>query len=327
MATNTKELAAAGAAAAGLAAVGGKLAWDKFGSPNGDSKTAYRLRSDEPVPDGMRRIARCQLELAHAELDGASKRKLAGGVHEARKGMKRLRAGVRLSRDAIGKETYKRENTAFRDTGRRLSGARDAEVLLETLEEVEKDCNGKLPEGWAKQLRERLEGERERALGPLREDDAALGAVLAELDTAHTRTATWTFDSEGFEALEPGFKRIHKRGRKAMKRAAAEPSSENFHEWRKRVKDLWHALQVLRPVAPKKMKKLARDAHGLSDLLGDDHDLAELHAYVTAHPDCFEDPAVLPALVAVIDRRRGGLQRKALKRGRKLYGRRPSLST
>jgi CHAD domain-containing protein len=323
----TKELAAAGAAAAGIAAVGGKLAWDKLASPNGDSKTAYRLRSDEPVPEGIRRIARCQLELAHSELDGASKRKLPAGVHEARKRMKRLRAEVRLSRDAIGDETYKYENTAFRDTGRRLSGARDSEVLLETLEEVEKAAEGELPKGWAKPLRERLEGEREQALEPLRSDDGVMPAVLAEIETAHTRTATWTFDSSGYEALEPGFKRIHKRGRKAMKRAAAEPTSENFHEWRKRAKDLWHALQLLRPVAPKKMKRLASNAHDLSDLLGDDHDLAELRAYAAEHPDCFKDPELLPALDAVIDRRRKRLQRQALKRGRKLYRGRPSLST
>jgi hypothetical protein len=42
-------------------------------------------------------------------------------------------------------------------------------------------------------------------------------------------------------------RRIYRRGRKAMQHAQADPTNENLHEWRKRVKDLWHAEQILRP--------------------------------------------------------------------------------
>jgi hypothetical protein len=61
------------------------------------------------------------------------------------------------ARGAIGDETYRRENAAFRDSGRRLSGVRDASILIETLDELERVSGDDLPRGAADSLRERLE--------------------------------------------------------------------------------------------------------------------------------------------------------------------------
>jgi CHAD domain-containing protein len=317
-----REVAAA-ATLAGAAEVGAKVALDKLSGPGDEAEQAYRLHTGERTPEGLRRIARGQLDRAQAELKSAPKRKLGGAVHDTRKSLKRLRAAVRLGRDALGEGTYKQENRAFRDTGRRLAGVRDAAVLIETLDELERAAGRELPSGATAGLREQLEAERKQALRSLKEDDVVIDAVLDELEDARTRTATWTFETDGFSALEPGLGRIYRRGRRAMNAAAEEPSTENFHEWRKRVKDLWHAEQILRPAYPKKMKKLAKRTHDLSDLLGDDHDLAELRSYVARHRQCFDDRVAQVALVAVIDRRRKELQRGALSLGAKLYRRSP----
>jgi CHAD domain-containing protein len=319
------EVAAAAAAVAGVAAAGGKLALERR-SKRIDDERAYRLRADEAVPDGIRRIARGQIASAHDELESASGRKIGPAVHEARKSLKRLRAAVRLSRDAIGDETYRQENTAFRDAGRQLSGARDAKVLIETLDMVEKAAGDELRSGSSAGLREQLETEHEAALESLREGGAT-AAVLGDLDTAHARVATWTLSREGFDALEPGLRRIYRRGRNAMQAVADEQSTENLHEWRKRVKDLWHATQIVRPASPGRMKKMSRRLHDLSDLLGDDHDLAVLCEYVKHHPQRFEDRHEQSALVAVIERRREVLQGKALSLGSSLYRKPPKQFT
>jgi CHAD domain-containing protein len=108
-----------------------------------------------------------------------------------------------------------------------------------------------------------------------------------------------------------------------MRRAQADATDESLHEWRKRVKDLWHVEQIMQSAAPRKMKKLAKRTHALSDLLGDDHDLAELRLYAGRHPDSFDDSAAQAGQIAVIDRRRSELQRRALALGRKLYRRSP----
>ena len=172
-------------------------------------------------------------------------------------------------------------------------------------------------------LRAQLKDERKQALESLKPDDTPVAAVVADIDSARARTVAWTFDADGFEAVEPGLRRIYRRGRNAMRRAQEEPTSANLHDWRKRVKDLWHAEQILRPASPKKMKKLAKRTHGLADLLGDDHDLAELRHYVARHRGCFGDRAAQVALMAVIDRRREVLQDEAFAVGSQLYGRSP----
>jgi len=312
--------AAAAVALTGAAAVGGKLALDKVSAcRRDDGARAYRLGQAEFVPDGMRRIARGQLDAEIEELAGQPNRRLDEAVHETRKRLKRLRAALRLERSAIGAEIYRRENAAFRDLGKRLSAPRDAMVLIETLDELTDRFRDELPPDATGPLRARFEQMHERALTSLRRDEATIEAVRGELEAARERSAAWTFDAEGFEALRPGLERIYRRGRRSMRAAADEPSNECLHEWRKRSKDVWHAVQILRPADPKRMKKLGQRAHRLSDLLGDDHDLAVLRAQVERAGGSFEREASRTALLAVIDRRRLSLQSDAFKLGAKVY--------
>jgi CHAD domain-containing protein len=283
----------------------------------------YRLHADEHVPDGIRRIARGQLLDARDALSETSTRTLGDGVHETRKRLKRLRASVRLARDAIGRQTYERENTAFRLTAQRLAAGRDAQVLLETLDDLGERFADELAPHATAALRARLQDERERAVSATRQDDEGIAAVLGALEQALARTPAWSFECDGFEALSPGLRRIYRRGRKRMRAARKDPSPESLHEWRKRVKDLWHATQIVRVAQPERLKLVSARAHDLADLLGDAHDLSMLRGYVESHPQCFEDATSKRGLLAVIDRREEALRDKALKRGRRLYERKP----
>jgi CHAD domain-containing protein len=282
----------------------------------------YRLHADEYVPDGIRRIARGQLLDAHDALSGGSTRTLGDAVHETRKRLKRLRASVRLTRDAIGEQTYERENTVFRETAQRLAAGRDAQVLLETLDDLRERFADELAPDATAALRARLQDEREHAVAATHHDDAGIAAVLGALEEADARTPTWSFACDGFDALSPGLRRIYRRGRKRMRAARKDPSPESLHEWRKRVKDLWHATQIVRAAQPERLRLVSARAHDLADLLGDAHDLSMLRDYVETHPQCF-DAASRRGLLAVIDRREDTLRHKALKRGRRLYKRKP----
>ena len=291
--------------------------------PPSGSDRAFRLRAKEHVPDGIRRIARGQLQNTADELDGTPSRRIGEAVHNTRKSFKRLRACVRLARNAIGEPTYERENTAFRMAGRRISAPRDAQVLIETLDALTERFADELPDGATADLRARLEQERKAATDALGNEDGALDATRATVDDALARTTTWSFERDGFDALSPGLRRIYRRGRKAMRAAREDPTGESLHEWRKRTKDLWHATEIVRPAQPKDLKRVARRAHKLSSLLGDHHDLQVLRGYVTAHPQCFGVEVHRQALLTVIDRRSRRLCEKALARGRKLYARKP----
>ncbi len=65
--------------------------------------------------------------------------------------------------------------------------------------------------------------------------------------------------------------------------------------------------------------ELAGQTHRLSDSLGEDHDLYVLRGKVAGDARVMDDAAAGSALIALIDRRRGELQRQAPLLGRKLY--------
>ena len=287
-----------------------------------DPERAYRLRPDEHVPDGIRRIARGQLQDVRDDLDATSSRRLGETVHETRKRIKRLRACVRLARDAIGEGRYESENAALRTAARRISGPRDAQVLVETLDALTERFGDELAPDSTAALRARLDEQKEGATADLCDGEGgvtgAISATVVTIDHALSRTTTWTFEPDGFDALSPGLRRIYRRTRRAMKAARKDPSAENLHEWRKRVKDLWHATEIVQCARPKRLERCAGRAHKLSGLLGDHHDLHVLREYVEAHPQCFADEVDRQALLAVIDRRSRRLCEKALSRGRKL---------
>jgi CHAD domain-containing protein len=284
----------------------------------------YRLQPDEPAPDGVRRIARGQIDLAHDELAGDGHGDIGDAVHEARKAFKRLRALARLARDELGDEAYRRENETFRDAGRALSGVRDAAVLLDTVDDVIARHAGELSDGAFGALRDALADEARTAHDAIEDDRAAIDGVLVTLDAARERVAVWPLPEHEADVaiLAPGFKRIYRRGRRALRAAEADPGTESLHELRKRAKDLWHAAQIVRPAAPKKLKKVGRRAHGLSDAVGEDHDLAVLLDAAHRRPDALA-PGERELLDALVGRRRAQLQRAALRKGRKLYARKP----
>ena len=308
-------LAAGAAAVAKLATVRGK------GDQPGRRKRRYRLQPHESPKQGVSRVAQSELDLTIGLLEAAPSG--AGGaeaVHEARKALKRLRTLLRVSRPALDERRYRREAGILRDAGRELSDARDAQVLLETLDSLLKSFGDELPTGaWAR-LREDLAAGAKRAQdnGP-----ANFGGVVDVLSDARMRVSSWPLPSEnGRASLAEGFEGIYRRGRRALRKAEKNPTPETFHDLRKRAKDLWHSTQLLEPVCPRKMKPLSKEAHRLSDLLGDDHDLSVLIEYADQHAKLL-DETERGLLQSAVDLRRQALRRKAMRCGTSLYRRKP----
>jgi CHAD domain-containing protein len=318
----TVRAVAASAVAAGGALAAGKVVRERVTSRALRRRARrYRLEPGETPAEGLTRIARAQLDLTTGLLEHPPRGdRGADAIHEARKALKRLRALLRVSRDAIGDERYRRENVLMRDAGRELSTARDARVLLETLDSLAKEFPDAVEDGTWSDLRKSLADSARDAAQSSRE---ATAGVLSVLSDARADVESWQLpDHGGMKALAPGFGRIYRRGRQALRAAEADPSTENLHELRKRSKDLWHAAQLLRCASPNRMKKLARSAHRLADLLGDDHDLSVLLERARQRPEEV-DRAQLEALRAVIERRRHELCSEAFARAERLYRRKP----
>jgi CHAD domain-containing protein len=95
-------------------------------------------------------------------------------------------------------------------------------------------------------------------------------------------------------------------------------TTEDLHEWRKEVKAYWHALELFQAANPSKPSADVRDAHRLSDLLGEDHDLALLESRIVKRAGAKRAKAhgvLLKSIVA----KRARLQKRARKLGVRLY--------
>jgi CHAD domain-containing protein len=280
----------------------------------GESR-AYRLKEDEPLPEGIARVARGRIDHAIDELCGRRDSTPVEAVHEARKDMKKLRALLRLVRGELGRQTYARENACFRDAARELAGQRDADVMLETLDRLTY-----LPAGQAWEVRKRIQADLDRN-GDDGDRTAAARSAVAILEEARGRVSTWPLERDSFDALAKGLEKTYRRGRREFEAARGEPTVESLHEWRKRVKHLWYHHTLLRSLWPTVMEVTGDEAHALSDHLGDDHDLAVLAAWVEEHGGAG------PEFRAAVERRRSELQAEAFTLGARVYADKPKAYT
>ncbi len=111
-------------------------------------------------------------------------------------------------------------------------------------------------------------------------------------------------------------RRIYRRGRRALGKVRKQPTDERWRELAKRSKDLWYLSELLQTVTPKRMRKVTKRAHQLSDLLGEDHELALLEQRIPGDRLSEKELKLLTRLIA---RRRRELQDEARLLARRLY--------
>jgi CHAD domain-containing protein len=233
----------------------------------------YRFQLTEPLSEGVRRIADEQIKQAQKALAGDD---AARGVHDARKSMKRIRALLRLVRFGIGDKAFKRENRRFRDIGNRLSGTRDAQVMLQTLHELYPQ-DAEAAAAAPARLVELLEARIAQAHGNGHTETTA--DLNNHLKGARRAIAKLEMRGE-FEVVEAGLAKVYRDCRAAFTDAFEIGTDAAFHEWRKTIQQHWRQMRLLSDAWPELMDLRASAARQISELLGDDHDLAVLAGFV-----------------------------------------------
>jgi CHAD domain-containing protein len=285
---------------------------------------AYRLLPDEDLGEGVARIAAEELDSAIEQLRVRLDEDPVRAIHSARKSLKKERALLRLVREAVYPDVYRDENQVFRDAGRRLSGTRDAQVALQTLDKLREQYAGQLSASTFDALEGALRLRTPRT-GPGSAVRAVAGAVAGDLEAARGRLLRWTGHAISWKQLERGLDRTYKRGRKALAGAMEDDDDELLHEWRKRVKDLWYHQRILHPLWPALMEAQAGQLDDLGELLGDDQDLANLRRTLTTEESLTSTVADdLDPLADLIDQRRAQLREQALRLGQRVYAESPA---
>jgi CHAD domain-containing protein len=128
----------------------------------------------------------------------------------------------------------------------------------------------------------------------------------------------------GWAAIAPGIRRSYRDGRCAYNKARQSGKAEDFHEWRKRVKDLAYQVRILCRIWPQGIPSVEEKLQRLGDVLGDDHDLFMLTECEDMKRFIRRDPKAAQELKALVESRQHRLRSRALAIGASLYAEKPS---
>jgi CHAD domain-containing protein len=282
---------------------------------------AYRLKLGESIPEGIRRVVREEMESAAGQLSGKGADHRDEAIHEARKSVKKIRGALRLLRPELG-DTFRAENTRMRDIGRRLSGFRDAGAILETFDALLKKYHGEMRRHTLASIGAGLAARKQQAEKRAKIEQA-LNRIAGVLSKAGKRVDTWPLAADGFTAIAPGLEETFREGRKAMARVRKHPRAENYHEWRKRVKDHWYHIRLIESLWTDATRAYEKSLKELETWLGEDHNLVVLREKVRAEPAFYGRPEEILFFDRVIDKYHKDLRGKALAAGAQIYDEKP----
>jgi CHAD domain-containing protein len=280
---------------------------------------SYRLDPALPMSEALRCVALAELDIAHNSLASESDRHT--GVHSARKCFKRLRSLLLLARPGMPEPVFGNLTARVASIGKGLAAARDAQALLDAVGKLERNTTPGDGEGAIQSIRGWLHKRRQAAEQSLEQSTASEAMrQLLELRPAFTGLAVYPDD---FNPLAKGLERCYRTTRKSFKAAFETHEAEDIHEWRKGVQHHWRQMQLLTPCWPSELSARADAARALSQLLGDDHDIAMLIHLVSTPTMTFGSPEDTAAFVKRCRKRHKALRRDAKVRGERLFVEKP----
>jgi len=278
------------------------------------TKASLRLRSKEPLAKGVRRIARGQIDATCLVLQGSEEPHKA--IHEARKALKKIRAILRLVAPEFGRKQFRAERLPFQDAARLLAPLRDADVRVASLDALIQ--RGKLEPGDFSKVR----GELEAAAARLARGAARPKRRSVEiLRLARGRVRRWPLGDLEWKNLVKEIRRVYRKGKTCLELYQREQTPETFHAWRKRVKELWYHLRIVRALLPEAVAKQIALFGEIGEIAGNARDLVMLRETLSVRKTDVETAL----LIGEIDVRLPELQQAATERGVQLYAEKPGV--
>jgi CHAD domain-containing protein len=280
---------------------------------------SYRLNPAMPMSEALRSVALAELEIAHGSLATPPDRHT--GVHSARKCFKRLRSLLLLSRPGMPEPVFSNLSTRVAGIGKGLAAARDAQALLDALDKLERATEADSGDGPMHSVRGWLHKRRHAAEQNLEQTTASEAMrKLLELRPAFAGLVVYPDD---FHPLAKGLERCYRATRRSFKAIFETDDAEELHEWRKGVQHHWRQMQLLAPCWPSELSARAEAARSLSQLLGEDHDIARLMHLVATPTMTFGSPEDTAAFMKRCRKRHKALRKESKIKGERLFVEKP----
>jgi CHAD domain-containing protein len=237
---------------------------------------AFCFKRKESVGRAVRRLGCERIERALQCLKDCER---GEAIHNARKEMKKARAVLELARSGISKKKFRRIEKRLEKASERLSAARDAEVIAQTLRDLARRSKGQLQSACIRHMRVDLQHCSRKARKRLvNKGEADRAAEI--LRRVQKNFAGLKVDGKGWDVIGRGVRKAYDEGRAAHADASTNRSAEHFHEWRKAAKSLWYQITLLEPMWPEQLDALAQELEILGECLGEDHDLFVLQCWL-----------------------------------------------
>ncbi len=280
---------------------------------------AYRLKPGRQISKSVRKIGTEQIDRVLAKFSAKNGR--ATAVHEARKAMKRLRALLHLIRPSMQKGAFAANEARVKAIARVLSGARDAQAMLEMVRKVESLGGAANVAPVSASLRAHLQAkcaEAERRL-----DGSGANQLRKLLKDAKVSFSQLSLEQDEFEVVAATLEKDYRKARRTFRRAYRLSEDEAFHEWRKYVQRHWRQLLLVAPSWPKAIRPHIALARNLSEILGEDHDLSVLGGIVEANADELGTSDAIEAYLSLCRSRQTELRKIAHDLGARLLAEKP----
>lgn len=241
----------------------------------------FAIDNQEELQDGIIRVLREQYNFID-HLTSIPK-DIDNTVHEIRKALKRIRAILRLVRFDIGEELFQSENTRFRNLGRQLSDLRDFHVIISYLALNFEAQELQIPEDNFIRLVEHLNQKKEAELKLLVEKQT-LETIKDQMAIAHRDLTNYQLDFLGPHTIQDGVSHVYSLCLDKITESQTQLEDHPLHELRKKVKYLLNQMTLIQEVWPDFFKNYSTSLKRASDLLGDDHNIAETITLVNSLP-------------------------------------------
>jgi CHAD domain-containing protein len=274
----------------------------------------YRIEPGEPLPIALGRVVAAEIELALAQLarGGAD---VHDGIHDARRAMRRARAAQALLRPRLDGAQWAALSAALREAGSLLSSLRDAQSVVEAVENHLPDAGIEVDDAARARLLRNLRRRRDRMVAA---GASAIAGARAALMRARDE-ASPAFAGFRERDLVAGLAAGRRRFDRALAAVLASPGGEAaLHRLRQRARTHWLQLELVAAAWPAVVGALAGEAKKVSRLLGDERDLRLLEAWLGRLRSPLPGGRPVAAMRGDLSRLRDALRGRALWIGQRI---------
>jgi CHAD domain-containing protein len=277
-------------------------------------KPRLHMHKGKAFGNELKAISSLQLEAGLSELKGNNVSPEA--IHNARTYIKKVRAILQLTAASIPRPRREKLLHYLGEASSRMGPLRDSEVHLQTFDLLLEQC--RLPSDQFSSLRAGLaDVAKQRRLNGTRQ----IPRVISTLRSIRDSVQDWPIDDLSAKDLRRRIRRTYRRGRTTLDLCSSTDEPDEFHRWRKLVKQLWYQLRITAPYWPHDSEELITATGKIGHLAGTERDFTLLAAILAKGPKSKNSALLQEAVEKLLP----DLRKKAIASGEVLYSRKPKV--